>query len=237
LSQSAPVIVFSGGPSIVLPGSQEPVPVGLCQIANLPFFDHQLRQLAQQGIKRVVICLGKGQKLIKDVVQDGKPFNLDVQYYQEGKEPLGSGGIIRKLIETHLKDDPVFGIMNGGFFVNVEFQDVFDAFQKSNKAGLMTVYKGPLAGCECNTAVRDNLVTAFELAESDTPLEYTECGFLMFRRDAWTQYPADKPFDIFMPLQIMAAQGDLLAYQATYPAYNIATVEGAREFAAFVFQY
>ena len=237
MSQSAPVIVFSGGPDIELAGAKEPVPVGLCQIAGLAFFDHQLRNLAQQGVKRVVICLGKGQSVIKEIVKDGKPFYLDVQYYHEGKEALGSGGIVRKLLETHLKDDAIFGIVNGGFFLNAKMQDIFETFQKSDKAGLMTVYKGDLAGCERNTSVKDSLVSAFEIAESDQQLDYTECGFLLFRQEAWKQYPLDTPFDIFMPLQLLAAQGELLAYEVEKPAYNICTVEGAHAFEQFVYEY
>ena len=237
LVQSPPVIVFSGGPGVVLPGVEEPVPVGLCILAGMPFFEHQLKHVAQQGVKRVVICLHKDQAVIKKLVGDGKQYGLEVEYFVEGKEPLGSGGIIKRLLGTVLKDDAVFGIMNGGYFVNVELQDVFDTFQKSGKAGLMAVFKGDLAGCERNTAVKDNLITAFEIAESNEKLEYTECGFLMFRQEVWAQYPADKAFDIFMPLQILAAQGDLLAYEVKHPSYSICTAEGARAFESFVYQY
>ena len=75
---SRTVAILAGGLGTRLRPLTARMPKSLVPIAGKPFIDYQLRLLADQGIKRVVICAGYlGLDLVGHVMT-GNQFGLDI---------------------------------------------------------------------------------------------------------------------------------------------------------------
>ena len=53
-----PIAILAGGLGTRLLPITETIPKSLLEIDGEPFIAHQLRELARQGIKNVVLCVG-----------------------------------------------------------------------------------------------------------------------------------------------------------------------------------
>jgi len=97
-------IILAGGRGERLMPLTSDRPKCLVEIAGRPLVCYQLRWLARQGIRRVVISCGYRWTRIQQVVGDGGAFGLQVEYAPEEK-PLGRGGGLRKAL-AQLRSDP-----------------------------------------------------------------------------------------------------------------------------------
>ena len=65
-----PVAILAGGLATRLRPITEKIPKALVPVAGKPFIYHQLTYLRDQGIDRVVLCIGYLGQMIQDVVGD-----------------------------------------------------------------------------------------------------------------------------------------------------------------------
>ena len=79
-----PLALLAGGLATRLGAMTERVPKSMLQVAGEPFVAHQLRLLAGQGIRDVVICCGHLGGLIAEFVGDGSCFGCRVRYSYDG---------------------------------------------------------------------------------------------------------------------------------------------------------
>ncbi len=90
-----PVAILAGGLATRMGELTHDTPKCLLDVAGRPFVHYQLRQLFQQGVRRVVICLGHlGDKVVAKL-GDGSEFGLEVVYSFDGPELRGTAGAIR----------------------------------------------------------------------------------------------------------------------------------------------
>ena len=91
-----PVAILAGGLATRLGPMTDRLPKALLSIAGQPFIFHQLRLLKDQGIDRVVLCVGHLGEQVEALVGDGRDLGLLIQYSFDGIELLGTGGAIKK---------------------------------------------------------------------------------------------------------------------------------------------
>src|SRR5690242_450591 len=93
-----PLALLAGGMATRLGAMTERVPKSLIEVAGEPFVAHQLRLVAAQGIRDVVICCGHLGGMLVDFVGDGSRFGCRVKYSFDGPPLLGTGGAILKAL-------------------------------------------------------------------------------------------------------------------------------------------
>src|SRR5262245_34471094 len=93
----------------------ERCPKMLLEVAGEPFAAHQLRWLAGERVRRVVIAVGYLGEMIVDFVGDGSQFDLDVSYSFDGEVPLGTGGALRQAVVEHELDGPVLAMYGDSY--------------------------------------------------------------------------------------------------------------------------
>ena len=86
-----PVAILAGGLATRLGTLTRQVPKSLIEVSGRPFIYHQLRQLRDQGIRRVVLCLGYLGEQVVDCVGNGSAFSLEVVYSFDGPDLRGTG--------------------------------------------------------------------------------------------------------------------------------------------------
>src|SRR4051812_33547715 len=101
-------------------------PKPLLPVLNKPFFSYQLGQLKKFGVRDVILALGYQAAHFRRHLGDGRKWGMRFIYSQE-KNPLGTGGAIRKAYE-HLNGGTF--ILNGDVLCNIDLGKLLDTHKK-----------------------------------------------------------------------------------------------------------
>jgi D-glycero-alpha-D-manno-heptose 1-phosphate guanylyltransferase len=99
----------------LLPSTPKP----LASIGSRSFLELLVRQLRNQGIRRLVMCTGYLADQIENELGDGHAWDVAIEYSKE-PHPLGTAGAV-KLAQHYLRDVPEFLVMNGDSFLEIDF--------------------------------------------------------------------------------------------------------------------
>jgi len=125
-SDPAPkAVLLVGGLGTRLRPVVHSAPKSLAPIGDQPFLVLLVRQLANQGIKRLVLCTGYLANQIETVFGDGSEFGVTIEYSRE-PQALGTAGAI-KFAQSLLDRLPYFLAMNGDSFLKVDFNELIAA--------------------------------------------------------------------------------------------------------------
>ena len=154
-----PVAVLAGGLGTRLGDAARHTPKALVPVAGEPFVYHQLRLLARQGARRVVLCVGHLGDQIHEAVGDGRRFGVDVVYAFDGPEPIGTAGALRRALPL-LGD--AFLVTYGDAYLTIDHASVQRAFEAGRRPGLMTVLENDGAWGPSNAVYADGKVSAYD---------------------------------------------------------------------------
>ena len=73
------VAILAGGLGKRLGSLTLDTPKSMIKINNKPFIEWQLNLLSKKGVREVVLCTSHYSQIIKDYVEDGKRFNIEVK--------------------------------------------------------------------------------------------------------------------------------------------------------------
>src|SRR5436309_9519480 len=93
-----PTAILAGGLATRLGSLTESIPKSLVRVSGEPFLAHQLELLRNQGITRVVLCVGHLGEMIKAHFGNGASFDLALEYSFDGPRLIGTGGALRKAL-------------------------------------------------------------------------------------------------------------------------------------------
>src|SRR5882724_12405796 len=133
-----PVALLAGGLATRLRPITEKVPKLLVEVAGEPFFSHQIRLLKKAGLTRLVLCVGYLGERIVELYGDGSKWGVQIEYSFDGPTLLGTGGA---LIQALPKLGEAFYVLYGDSYLTIDYLACGEAFQRSGRLGLMTVYE------------------------------------------------------------------------------------------------
>jgi NDP-sugar pyrophosphorylase family protein len=128
-------VLLVGGLGTRLRAVVHSTPKSLAPIGDRPFLELLVRQLASQGIRRLVLCTGYLADQIETAFGDGSEFGVTIEYSRE-PQALGTAGAI-KFAQSLLDRLPYFLTMNGDSFLKVDFKPLIEAHQL--RGGLATL--------------------------------------------------------------------------------------------------
>ena len=130
-------VILAGGFGKRLKPITDNRPKPMIEILGKPIIDWQIKLLAKNNVKEIIICVGYLKEQIINYIASGNRFNVNVAYMVE-EEPLGTGGALKN---THslLKDEKDgFFMINGDILTNIDFNIL------SNKNDFNTLAVVPL---------------------------------------------------------------------------------------------
>ena len=205
----------------------------LIPVLGRPFADHQLTWLAGHGIERVVYAIGHLGGQIREFVEDGRRWGLDVTYVDEGENLMGTGGAVRKAVDA--------GHLNGGFLVlygdSYPRLDVRALWAASDDGAhpVMSVFRNNGQWDASNAAYQGGMVTRYEKGGNDDSLEFIDYGLSVLTGAIIRgQVPAAAPSDLAGLYQRLAATGQLRGFEATERFYEIGSPEGLADLEGFL---
>ena len=221
-----PVAILAGGMATRLRPITEKIPKLLVEVAGEPFFSHQLRLLKAAGLSHIVLCVGYLGEQIEGLYGDGSNWGMRIDYMYDGPRLLGTGGA---LIQALSKLGDSFYVLYGDSYLPIDYLAVGDAFLRSGKQGLMTVFENHERFDSSNVWFDGGVIRRYDKMEKVPEMHHIDYGLGLFCASVFAQYPRDVVVDLAEVQKNLVADGQLAGYEIDQRFYEIGSHSGLNE--------
>lgn len=232
-------VILAGGLGTRMRPRTETVPKALLEVCGRPFVDHQLAWLAAHGVTDVVLSVGHLGEQIEAHVRDGSRYGVAVRYVNEGPTLLGTAGALRLAVERGALDDE-FLLTYGDSYLPIDFGAVADAFRRSGKPALMTVFHNEGRWDTSNVVFDAESATVLLYDKSRTrrpasDYRYIDYGLSALRRSVVERdVPREGKYDLADVFRSLSERGELGGYLVNERFYEIGSPTGLRDLEALL---
>jgi NDP-sugar pyrophosphorylase family protein len=230
-------VILAGGLGTRMRPLTETVPKALIPVLGAPFADWQLALLAQQGIERVVCCVGYRGEMLRDHVGDGGRYGLTVTWSDEGPHLRGTAGAIRLALDRGALDDAFF-VIYGDSYLPAGPAGAEAAWQRSGAPALMTVLRNEGRWDRSNCIFRDGRVVLYDKSrplERRGEMRWIDYGLSVLTRRAIEDHvPAGGVADLADLQHRLSVTGRLAGLEVHERFYEAGSPEGLRELEAYL---
>lgn len=221
-----PVAILAGGLATRMKPTTETVPKSLLDVHGKPFIARQLECLSERGVSRVVLCIGHLGGMIQERIGDGAGFGLQVQYSDEGRTLLGTGGALKKAL-------PLLGgrflVLYGDSLLEIDYTAVERAFLESGRKGLMTVYRNEGLFDASNVEFAEGRIRRYDKNSRVPGMRHIDYGLGGLSEAAFRGVPDGERLDLARIYENLLAEDELAGYEVFERFYEIGSPEGLAE--------
>ncbi len=134
-------LIIAGGEGERLRPLTSDRPKAMITVAGRPIIEHQLEWLHAGGVTDAVLLCGYRADVLKEYVDDGRRFGVNVQYTVE-EEPLGRGGAMRQGYGLVPPGERQVVACNGDILTNQPLAEIIRYHERKQAAA--TVMLAPL---------------------------------------------------------------------------------------------
>jgi N-acetyl-alpha-D-muramate 1-phosphate uridylyltransferase len=225
------VAILAGGLATRLRPLTDRVPKSLLEIAGRPFIFHQLEMLRNEGVDRVVLCVGHLGEQIRAVVGDGRTHGIAIDYSFDGNELLGTGGALRRAL-------PVLGaaffVLNGDSYLRCPLARIQSAFEASGRPALMTVLRNDNRWERSNVLYRNGEIIEYDKHSPRADMAHVDFGLSVLSSAVFAPYAAAKVIDLADICQDLSRSGLLAAFEVMERFYEIGSLQGIADTEEFL---
>lgn len=221
-----PVAILAGGLATRLRPITEAIPKALVPVAGEPFIFHQLRYLAEQGIRRAVICTGHLGGQIEDAVGDGSAFGLAATISPDGPKLLGTAGALRRAVPLL---GEAFFVLYGDSFLPCDFALVEESFWSLRQPALMTVLRNEGKWDTSNAALSNGSSVRYNKRHPTADMRFIDYGLSVLRGSLFAGTIGDGPADLADLFESLSNEGHLAGLEVTGRFYEIGSHSGLAE--------
>jgi NDP-sugar pyrophosphorylase family protein len=225
-----PVAILAGGLATRLRPLTEKIPKALVEVAGEPFIAHQLRLLHSRGIARVVVCAAYKGEMIREFVEDGRRFDLQVDFVFDGERFLGTGGAVKKALPFL---GSCFFVLYGDSYLPCDYRAVQAAFEASGLRALMTVFGNRGLWDTSNVLFEEGRIMAYDKKNITSRMQHIDYGLGVFRAAAFDEI-SEEDFDLAELYQRLLGRGQLAAFEVKERFYEIGSHRGLEEARRFL---
>lgn len=223
---TTPVALLAGGLATRLRPITQKVPKALVEVARRPFIDHQLALLYENGIRRIVLCLGHLGEQIEQYLGDGGARGMELAYSYDGDKLLGTGGAIRRALPLL---GEAFWVLYGDSYLDFDYAATFAHFAASGVLGLMTVLRNGNRWDKSNVVFRDGRLLCYSKRSPVSEMNHIDYGASLLRREAALRLPDDRPSDLADLFEQLVAEGQMVGHEVFQRFYEIGSHQGLAE--------
>jgi MurNAc alpha-1-phosphate uridylyltransferase len=229
---TVPAALLAGGLATRLRPITAKIPKAMVELAGKPFIEHQLDLLHDNGIRRVVMCLGYLGERVEQHVGDGSARGMGIRYSYDGEKLMGTGGAILKAAPL-LSD--VFWVMYADSYMDIDYKAVLDAFLASGKPALMTVLRNGNRWDRSNVLFDGGKLLRYDKKVQTPEMQHIDYGVALLRREVLARIAPGRPFDLAELYTGLVDEGRMIGYEVSQRFYEIGTpaaLEEARQYLA-----
>lgn len=225
-----PVAILAGGLATRLRPLTQDIPKALVEVAGKPFICRQLDYLRDQGIVRVVMCVGYRGGQIEALVGDGAAFGLKVLYSRDGPSLLGTGGALRRALPLLGKR---FFVLYGDSYLPCDFPAVQRAFVASGKPALMAVLRNEDRWDKSNVIFREGAILEYNKQAPNPEMDYIDYGLGILSAAVLQSYPEGRAFDLADVYHKLSIAKELAGFEVHERFHEIGSRQGLEEAEAY----
>lgn len=132
------VVIMAGGRGTRIAELFPDIPKPLIPVDGMPILEREIRSLASQGFKDIILTVGYLADKIIAYFGDGSLLGVKIDYFVE-ETPLGNAGALFQLKEK-IGEEPFF-LLNADAAFDVDFNRMLDYHKKHG--GLVTLFTHP----------------------------------------------------------------------------------------------
>jgi NDP-sugar pyrophosphorylase family protein len=204
----------------------EQLPKALLEVGGEPFIAHQLRLFAREGITDVKLLVGHCWEQIALFVGDGKRFGVNVDYIVDGPTLLGTGGAVRRAIDSL---GPEFLVTYCDSWLDAPYAPVVEAFHASGRPGLMCVFRNENRWDASNVHFENGVIQRYSKKLHLRTMHHIDWGLGMLKANAVATRPLGKSWDLAELYEQLSTSGHLAGYEMSHRFYEIGSLEGLAE--------
>ncbi len=193
---------------------------------------HQLRQLANAGAEKVVLCVGYLGHRIEDAIGH-EQFGVSIAYSDDGPELAGTLGAIRRA-QPLLGDR--FLTLYGDTYLRVDYRAFEQWWTSSSLPAAMTLLRNRGKWGTSNAVYADGIVTRYDKLQYSPGMEWIDYGLGGLTAEALAEVSKETR-DLADLHQALAQRGLLGGFEVDQRFYEIGTPEALRETAAFLLEH
>ncbi len=181
-----PVAILAGGLATRLRPATDKTPKALLSLAGEPFLIHQLRLLHSQGLRRIVLCVGYLGEMIKTALGDGSSLGIQIGYSFDGPALLGTGGALKRALP---KLGEQFLVIYGDSYMPVDYSAIVEAFVRSKKPALMTVFKNEGRWDASNVWFEAGEIRRYDKKLRTAEMRHIDYGIAVLSAEVFASFP------------------------------------------------
>jgi D-sedoheptulose 7-phosphate isomerase len=221
-----PVVILCGGLATRLRPLTTNIPKSLIEVAGKPFIQHQLNDLHEQGIHRVILCVGHGGEMIRERMGDGERFGMQIQYVFDGPRLMGTGGALKAAGRLL---DGAFFVLYGDSYLQVGYAEVEASFDTAGTLGLMTVYRNDGKWDRSNVVYEGGRILVYDKRDPVPAMRHIDYGLGILKTSALEKVPLDQPYDLALLYERLVKENQLAGFEVFQRFYEIGTIDGLTE--------
>lgn len=213
-----PVCILAGGRGTRLGSLAREVPKPLLEVAGEPFLIHQLRLLAANNVREVVICVGHRGEMIRSRIGD-TCAGVHIAYSHDGPELDGTLGAIRRALALLPER---FLVLYGDTYLRIDYGAASRAWSASGLSALMAVLRNEGRWDSSNASYELGRVLAYDKHTPTAEMRWIDYGLGGLTAGAIDCVPESES-DLAVLYRELARLGELCGYPATERFYEIGT--------------
>ena len=221
-----PVAILAGGLATRLRPVTDKIPKTLLSVASEPFLVHQLRLLHSENFRRIVLCVGHLGDMIEAKIGDGKQLGLQIDYSFDGPTLLGTGGALKHAVS---KLGEKFLVIYGDSYMPVDYAAVVEAFVRSDKPALMTVFENKGRWDTSNVWFAAGEIRRYDKKVRTPQMRHIDYGISVLTAGVFAGFPDNAPFDLADLYSHLVCDKQMAAYEVKQRFYEIGSEQGLAE--------
>jgi NDP-sugar pyrophosphorylase family protein len=224
-----PVCILAGGRGTRLGEIARSVPKPLLEVAGQPFLLHQLRLLASNDVREVLICVGHLGEMIESRIGRTR-FGMRISYSHDRPGLEGTLGAIRRALPLLPER---FLVLYGDTYLRVDFRAANRAWCESQLPGLMVVLRNKGRWDTSNVHYEHNRVIAHDKHAPAVGMSWIDYGLGGLVASVLGCVPEPES-DLAALYGALAQRGELCGYPVTTRFYEIGTPDALQQTELFL---
>jgi NDP-sugar pyrophosphorylase family protein len=218
------VCILAGGLGTRLGERVATTPKPLLEFASKPFLLHQLRLLAANAAKDVVLCVGYlGEQIEKRIGYE--QFGIRIEYSYDAPGLDGTLGAIRRALPL-LSDR--FLVLYGDTYLRLDYCAAARAWEASGCRGLMTVLRNEGRWDSSNVLYENGRVLAYDKKAPSSDMRWIDYGLGGLEASTLELVPRDER-NLSSLYERLAELRELCGYEVFERFYEIGSPESLAE--------
>jgi NDP-sugar pyrophosphorylase family protein len=225
----APVCILAGGHGTRLGERVRDVPKPLLEVADEPFLMHQLRLLADHGVREALICVGYLGEMIEARIGQ-ECCGVRVAYSRDSPGLDGTLGAIRRALPLLPER---FLVLYGDTYLRLDYRAAERAWRDSGLSALMAVLRNDGRWGTSNVHYREGRVLAYDKHSPSPGMSWIDYGLGGLTAGALERV-ARSERDLAALYGTLAQRGELCGYAVSERFYEIGTPAAVEQTDAFL---